>query len=375
MTKRNPYLQHTYGSSDQPVPPRRPTPQQIDETMTERFMNSPIVQKMRSPVFATVALLATGVAFAAIIIASYPASEQAEENLPVVSADAGPLRMVPDEAGGMEIANQDSTVLSSVRSDGLQETPPIENLLAQEQPVDTQSVFPPQPDATVAEVTPPAEEQATQPSALAEAVEEASAIKSDAVAEVSKADVPPVTVAETRSIPMKSEKIAPMAGIGDVASALDTAKEKAVSEDRPEIAPAASTPETLAYVRSVLDKKEKEAGASLIVAKKAPPSAEKLAAVEPASGAAIGAGSAIKPGTYFAQLASISSESAAAKEWTKLQKAFPSLSGAQYRVQRADLGAKGVFYRIQAGPMSKDSAKGVCDAVKAQKPGGCIITQ
>jgi hypothetical protein len=51
------------------------------------------------------------------------------------------------------------------------------------------------------------------------------------------------------------------------------------------------------------------------------------------------------------------------------------LSGAEYRVQRADLGAKGVFFRIQAGPMSKDSAKSVCDAIKASKPGGCVIVQ
>ncbi|MGB4106589.1 MAG: SPOR domain-containing protein [Alphaproteobacteria bacterium] len=342
MIKRNPYLQHTYESFDQPVPPRRHSQ---EESLTERVFGPDLAARFRSPLFATAALLLAGAAFAGIIIASYPDSAS-DENIPVITADASPLREAPSEPGGMDVANEDSTIFNSIRSAELQETAPIENLLAEEQPVDTQTAL--APAEAVAAVEPAAGElQAPPPSEMADAT---------ATQEVKEAGEPKtsdVQVAE-RSIPMKSDNAA------------------AENTDKPTIAPAATTPETLDYVRSVLEKKDAEAGTKTA---SADPAAERVAATEPASGVATSAGTTIFPGSSFVQLASISAESAAPKEWTKLQKTFPSLSGLEYRVQRADLGAKGVFFRIQAGPMSKDSAKSVCDSVKAQKPGGCIIVQ
>ncbi|MCE7886926.1 MAG: SPOR domain-containing protein [Alphaproteobacteria bacterium PRO2] len=355
MIKRNPYLQHTYESFDQPVPPRRHS---HEESLTERVFGPELAARFRSPLFATAALLVTGVAFAGIIIASYPDSDAPDGSIPVITADASPLREAPSEPGGMDVANEDSTIFNSIRSAELQETAPIENLLADEQPVNTQTAFADgqaaaavEPAAGDLQPAPQAEKiiadagEAPPPSEMADATKE--------IEEAGEPKVPDVTVAETRSIPMKSEKT-PLA-----------------NADKPTMAPAATTPETLDYVRSVLEKKD--AGTTKTASADA--AAARVAATEPASGAATSAGAAISPGSSFVQLASISSESAAPKEWTKLQKTFPSLSGLEYRVQRADLGAKGVFYRIQAGPMSKDSAKSVCDSVKAQKPGGCIVVQ
>lgn len=354
MIKRNPYLQHTYESFDQPVPPRRHS---HEESLTERVFGSDMAARFRSPLFATAALLITGAAFAGIIIASYPDSDAPDGSIPVITADASPLREAPSEPGGMDVANEDSTIFDSIRSAELQETAPIENLLAAEQPVNTQTAFADgevaaavepaagdlQPAPQAEKVVADAGEAAPPPSEMADAT----ATTKD-VEEAGEPKVPGVVVAETRSIPMKSEKTPPA------------------------MAPAATTPETLDYVRSVLEKKDAEAGTKTASADAA---AERVAATEPASGAATSAGAAISPGSSFVQLASISSESAAPKEWAKLQKSHPSLSGLEYRVQRADLGAKGVFFRIQAGPMSKDSAKSVCDSVKAQKPGGCIVVQ
>ncbi len=95
--------------------------------------------------------------------------------------------------------------------------------------------------------------------------------------------------------------------------------------------------------------------------------------IEPAAGAA-SAAKAPASGSYYVQLASVDAESKASVEWKNLQKKFSSLAGQQFRVQRADL-AKGTFYRIQAGPMDKATASTVCNSIKAQKPGGCLITQ
>ncbi|MCB1721141.1 MAG: SPOR domain-containing protein [Alphaproteobacteria bacterium] len=39
------------------------------------------------------------------------------------------------------------------------------------------------------------------------------------------------------------------------------------------------------------------------------------------------------------------------------------------------MGERGTYYRIQAGPMSRASASDICDSIKAQKPGGCLVTQ
>lgn len=356
MIKRNPYLQHTYESFDQPVPPRRHS---HEESLTERVFGPEMAARFRSPLFATAALLVTGVAFAGIIIASYPDSDAPDGSIPVIMADASPLREAPTEPGGMDVANEDSTIFNSIRSAELQETAPIENLLADEQPVNTQTAFADgqavaavEPAAGDLQPAPQAEKiiadagEAPPPSEMADATKE--------VEEAGEPKTPDVSVAETRSIPMKSE-VSPLA-----------------SAEKPTMAPAATTPETLDYVRSVLEKKDAGAGTKTASADAA---AERVAATEPASGAATSAGATISPGSSFVQLASISSESAAPKEWTKLQKSHPSLAGLEYRVQRADLGAKGVFFRIQAGPMSKDSAKSVCDSVKAQKPGGCIVVQ
>lgn len=58
-----------------------------------------------------------------------------------------------------------------------------------------------------------------------------------------------------------------------------------------------------------------------------------------------------------AHLASYSSVASAQRGWLTLTTQFPNaLSGLTPRVERADLGAKGVFYRLKAGPFGDDAA-------------------
>ena len=78
-------------------------------------------------------------------------------------------------------------------------------------------------------------------------------------------------------------------------------------------------------------------------------------------------------GDYFIQLASIKYKSRAEAEWTKLQQKYGQLSGYGHRVESADLGERGMYYRIQAGPMAKDEASSVCDSIKRITPGGCLV--
>jgi cell division septation protein DedD len=99
-----------------------------------------------------------------------------------------------------------------------------------------------------------------------------------------------------------------------------------------------------------------------------PKKAEAVAKTEPAAGTAA---AKVTAGAWFVQLASVKDTAGAASEYKKLQAKHAGLSGVEYRTQRADL-AKGTFYRIQAGPMGKDSATSVCNSIKA-KGGSCLV--
>ncbi len=58
-------------------------------------------------------------------------------------------------------------------------------------------------------------------------------------------------------------------------------------------------------------------------------------------------------GAFRIQLGSLNSASAAEAEWRRRKRRQRDLLEAlRPRVQRADLGAKGVFYRLQAGPLA-----------------------
>jgi cell division septation protein DedD len=101
-----------------------------------------------------------------------------------------------------------------------------------------------------------------------------------------------------------------------------------------------------------------------------PPSASMPTIAPPAAAAPAGSAS------YRLQLGAVRSEDAAKQEWQRLQKAQPDLLGKlSVAVVRADLGEKGVFYRIQAGPIG-DAAEATqsCAALKSRNV-GCILVK
>jgi len=83
---------------------------------------------------------------------------------------------------------------------------------------------------------------------------------------------------------------------------------------------------------------------------------------------------ALPKGNVYIQLAAVKSDADTKTKWAKLQSMYPSLKALSLHVQKADLGAKGVFYRVQAGPTSADAATSICAKIKAAK-GDCIIAK
>ncbi len=81
-------------------------------------------------------------------------------------------------------------------------------------------------------------------------------------------------------------------------------------------------------------------------------------------------------GAFRIQLGSLDSATAAAAEWRRLRRRHRDLLEAlRHRVQRADLGAKGVFYRLQAGPLADAGrAKGLCETLARRNVRCLVIT-
>jgi cell division septation protein DedD len=103
----------------------------------------------------------------------------------------------------------------------------------------------------------------------------------------------------------------------------------------------------------------------------APPANVARAPTPPPAAVAPSAG-----GRYRIQLAALRTNDDASREWDKLRRAHPDLLGSlSLNVVRADLGDRGTFYRIQAGPLAdENAAKEVCRRL-AEKKVGCLVVR
>ena len=75
------------------------------------------------------------------------------------------------------------------------------------------------------------------------------------------------------------------------------------------------------------------------------------------------------------QVGSMTSQDRAEEEWSRLSSRYSDiLKDRPYRIEKADLGEKGVFYRLQAGPFTRQVAQTICGELKkAGKKGGCLV--
>jgi sporulation related protein len=82
-----------------------------------------------------------------------------------------------------------------------------------------------------------------------------------------------------------------------------------------------------------------------------------------------------RTGSVRLQLGSVRSANAARLEWNRLRQQNADLLGSFLAsAVRADLGGKGVYYRIQTGPVGDLAALRICGELKQRKV-GCIIVR
>ncbi|MFN4025564.1 MAG: SPOR domain-containing protein [Hyphomonas sp.] len=79
-------------------------------------------------------------------------------------------------------------------------------------------------------------------------------------------------------------------------------------------------------------------------------------------------------GPFLVQIAALRTEEAAETAWRRVTSSSPELyHGARKRIQRADLGSEGVFYRLRVGAFTERSeAVAFCEAIK-EAGANCIV--
>jgi hypothetical protein len=291
-----------------------------------RALDARNVFTARRPLWAAGMVVATVAVLGAVLYYAYPreAAEQEMAGAPIIRADAGDIKIAPDDPGGMDIPHRESVVFDTLNGQGERR---VENLLPEaETPLPRDEMFAglkTAPEDEILDVTATVETPAAaEPESFDEVASftppeegESATVESAAPEEVTEELVPAPVVA---AVPVTEEKVA-------------------------------SSPVT----------EEKAA---------------EVAKTEPAAGLSVAAKEVVK-GTHFVQLASVKDEAAAKAEWKKMQAAHSVLSPLPLHIERADLGAKGIFYRIQGGPVVEAEAKQICKAIQSKKPGGCIVVK
>ncbi|MBC08021.1 SPOR domain-containing protein [Thalassospira sp.] len=226
---------------------------------------------------------------------------QDDGNLPILLPDPSPIKIRPEDPGGMEVPHRETTVY-----DQLSDVDPDANVVLQE--------LPDMPRAPEVSATP----KMAEPEETAEAPSETSGAAT--------------------------------------AEATQTAE--------PEAETAVEAPEITAP--ELTDAEKAVAAAENRAAEPQAPAAQKAASEQ-----------AVAPsGAFRVQLASVREESGAAAEWKRLSGKNKDLLGnLEMFVQRIEIEGKGVFYRLQAGPLGDSAAAEKLCADLKERSVGCLIVR
>jgi hypothetical protein len=321
----------------------------------------------RASIFENKSLVFSGVVFvivvalSGVIWASYPSQNPltADGTVPVIRADTTPYKVEPDDRGGMSIAHKDSTVFDAIRQNDQTERR-VENLLEDqtETPIDRTQLFAGlKTERTMVDAA-PEPETSGKPTQLAQASRLGDYAQDRPLTETERRE---------RAAKQNQERLnqpaIPLPG--------DDAKQAAKPDGGRDdlLKPSEVKPAQTAKPSKGFQEPPQTAVTD------APASKPKD---DPKGGAKpIVSATAIKTGVgnAFVQVASVPSEGLVKSEWASVSGKLSMLKGLPYRVQRADLGAKGVFHRLQVGPMSSEDAASLCAQIKAQKPGGCLVVR
>ncbi|MCR6632044.1 MAG: SPOR domain-containing protein [Magnetospirillum sp.] len=268
--------------------------------------------------------------------------------IPVIKADERPIKIRPDDRGGMQVPNQDKLVYE--RMEQGEGDAKVERLL----PPPEQPQVPVKGAATAEQAAKPAGTEVLrpgQPAAPQRPAVEAKAPEAKAPLAAEPVAQAPVPLQPAPAAPAPQAQPQPAAPAGGYVPT------QARGQAAPATAPAAP-------VAAVPPPKVTAA-----------PVPAPAAAPVPAAAPPVAAPKAPPSGDWLIQLGALRTAPDADKEWGRIQRANHDLLGAlKPDVVRVELGEKGTFWRLRAGPLSEQAAKQLCNELKARNQ-GCIIAR
>jgi cell division septation protein DedD len=256
---------------------------------------------------------------------------------PVVQADSRPVKEPPQQAGGKEFPHKNKLIYERLQNG---DQPEAERIVPRQEEL----AMPAMPGGAV----PAPAGVAPTPGAVATVDDPDGGprrVKTMVVRPDGSVMTPPEAPAAAPMAPPQ-QQVAPGAAPQQVAFAAPPMPAPPVPQAAPMPAPAAADPQPVAAI---------------------PPQPE-VAAAEAAPAPA-------KPSKFVVQVGSKQNQTEALATFADMQQKYPTLL-ASYRpmVQKADLGSKGVWYRLQIGPIvDKTAATKLCGQLKSQGHPDCLV--
>lgn len=288
--------------------------------------------RMRSgrtfPVLMTLAVIAV---LGTVLWYSYPKEKDYREanSVPLIRADAGPIKTVPNDPGGMDVPYRESTVFDTLRKARAENGEgEVENLLSEtEEPMSRAQMF--------------------------------AGVNTEIEGETKDMIAGDARTANDGNTQESSAEVGSIAAVNVDKGAPKTRESSVVKPDTVKERAALAAVESQAVDAPVPSRKPEEA-------------ADNMSRTEPAAGSTVIAAT----GGYLVQLASVRSRNDAEKMWRRLQKTFPAQLGTlDLNIDVADLGSRGIYYRVQGGAVSEPRARAICSVIDTKKAGGCFVVR
>lgn len=258
--------------------------------------------------------------------------------LPLVTADNRPVKELPQDPGGKEFPHKNKLIYDRLTNS---DEPESEQLIPRQENVAVPAL-------------PPSMDTAGMPAPVAStdlgAPPTTQAVNGEPIAVASVGDAMP----DGGPRKVKTMVVRPD---GSVMEAEETAGVPDAPGEQPQAAAAEAAPQQTAAVEP--------APAPAPAPKPAQPAPQQTAAVAPQAA----------PTKYVVQVASKKNQTEALASFADMQQKYPDLLGG-YKpiVQKADLGSKGVWYRLRIGPIGdKSSASKLCSQLKQQGLPDCLV--
>ena len=320
----------------------------------------------------------------------------------VITADADPVKVAPENPGGTVVPNQDKAVYDRVAGDSTAAPKQKELVSSNEQPVDVvqktlipESISP--DDGSGDQVTPTPAGDTQDPRLLPNqngGNTNVAANDDGQVPSVSPRKVRTMIVKPDGSLVPRDEPAAPAVDKTTTAAAKPAANNQVASADlapanantqpaatqpvNGDAASAESTPIRVVKTTPLPTARPEPAKANVAAAPHETPvkaQPQQVASAKPVTSQAAPAASAGSSGAYGVQIASLPTEADAQKSQANLKVKFASVIGNHpLEIRKADIAGKGTYYRVRVVAGSKDEAAAICERYRTAG-GTCLISK